>query len=73
MLVGPALPYAAHLHRDFGIRPSRGRAATLWASFGAPAFKPDPAYRVRLPALAGAKRVSYLQDYSPPTGPAVRP
>jgi hypothetical protein len=73
MLVGPALPYAAHLHRDFGIRPSKGRAATLWASFGAPAFKPDPAYRVRLPALPGAKRVSYLQDYSPPADPAVRP
>jgi hypothetical protein len=72
MLVGPALPYASHLYRDFGIRPSKRPAATLWASLGAPAFKPDPAYRVRLPALAGAKRrVSYLENYSPPTDPAV--
>jgi hypothetical protein len=72
MLVGPALPYASHLLRDFGIRPSKHPASTLWASLGAPAFKPDPAFKVRLPALPGAKRrVSYLANYSPPTDPAV--
>jgi hypothetical protein len=72
MLVGPALPYASHLYRDFGIRPSKRTAATLWASFGAPAFKPDPAFKVRLPALRGTNRhVSYLENYSPPSDPAV--
>jgi hypothetical protein len=72
MLVGPALPYASHLYRNFGIRPSKRPVPTLWASFGAPAFKPDPAYKVPLPALSGAKRrVSYLENYSPPTDPAV--
>ncbi|OBF25995.1 hypothetical protein A5724_32315 [Mycobacterium sp. ACS1612] len=72
MLVGPALPYASHLLRDFGIRPSKGRAATVWAAFGAPAFKPDPAYKLQLPSLPGAKRrVSYLENYSPPTDSAI--
>ena len=72
MLVGPALPYTAHLHRDFGIRPSKRPAATWWASLGAPAFRPDPGYRVRTPAHADAqRRVSYLEGYSPPTDPAV--
>jgi hypothetical protein len=72
MLVGPALPYASHLFRDYGIRPSKHPASTLWASLGAPAFKPDPAFKVRLPARPGARRrVSYLENYSPPIDPAV--
>jgi hypothetical protein len=72
MLVGPALPYASHLNRDFGIRPSKPAAATLWSALGAPAFRPDPSYKVRVPTHAGAnRRVSYLEGYSPPADPAV--
>jgi hypothetical protein len=32
-LAGVARPYDARLARDFGIRPSRGRAATWWSAF----------------------------------------
>jgi hypothetical protein len=69
MLVGPALPYRSHLYRDFAVRPSKGRASTLWASVGPAAFKPDPAFRIQRPAFLGTKRVSYLEDYSPPSNP----
>jgi hypothetical protein len=65
-LVGPALPYRSHLYRDFGIRPSKGAAATLWASVGPAAFKPDPSFQ--WPAFRTSKRrVSYLENYSPPS------
>jgi hypothetical protein len=72
VLVGPALPYGSHLYRDFGVRPSRGRASTLWASLEAPAFKPDRGFKARQQALPGTKGgVSYLAGYSPPGDPAV--
>lgn len=71
-LVGPALPYHSHLYRDFAIRPSRTPASTLWASFGPPAFKPDPTFRFPRPTGRGQRRVSYLKGYSPPSDPAVR-
>jgi hypothetical protein len=71
-LVGPALPYRSHLHRDFAIRPSKGPAATIWASLGPPAFRPDPEFKFPRPALPGKKRrISYLENYSPPSDPAV--
>jgi hypothetical protein len=71
-LVGPALPYGAHLYRNFAIRPSKSPAATLWASFGTPAFKPDREFKLRQQALPGTKGgISYLEGYSPPTDPAV--
>lgn len=63
-LFGPALPYRDHLYRDFAIRPSRSRSASLWAAIGPAALKPD--LRFQLPMFLQPK--SYLQDYSPPVG-----
>lgn len=72
VLVGPALPYRPHLYRDFAIRPSKPTGATLWSAFGAPAFKPDPDFKLPRPAFrTTGRRVSYLADYTPPTDPAV--
>jgi hypothetical protein len=61
-LFGPALPYSPRLHQDFGIRPSKARAATLWTAIGPAALKPD--LRFQRPAFLQPK--SYLQGYSPP-------
>jgi hypothetical protein len=66
-LAGPALPYRAHLDRDFAVRPSKRPAATLWASIGPAALKPD--LRFQRPAMLQPK--SYLKDFSPPANPAV--
>ncbi len=66
-LAGPALPYRPHLHRDFAIRPSKSPAATLWASIGPAALKPD--LRFQRPAFLQPK--SYLQNYSPPGNPVI--
>lgn len=59
-LFGPAIPYRSHLYRDFGIRPSKDRAATLWASMGRAALKRDR----RAPR---PQPKSYLAGYSPPS------
>ena len=40
-LLGPALPYRAHLLDDFGIRPSRDHRASIWSAIGPAALKPD--------------------------------
>jgi hypothetical protein len=58
-LFGPALPYRSFLYRDFGIRPSKGAASTLWTSIGPAALRRD-----RRPPLPQVK--SYLENYSPP-------
>lgn len=69
-LVGPALPYRPHLDRDFAIRPSKSPAATLWASLGPGAFRPE--FKLRRPAFLGSnRRISYLNSYSPPSDPVV--
>lgn len=65
-LFGPAMPYRSHLYRDFGIRPSKGPAATLWTSIGPAALKRD-----RRPPRPQPK--SYLESYSPPSGNPVAP
>jgi hypothetical protein len=73
-LVGPALPYRSHLYRDFAIRSSKPRAATIWSSVGAPAFKPDRGYKERQAALVGTKDgTSYLKNFTPPSDKAVSP
>ncbi|MCV7100447.1 glycosyltransferase family A protein [Mycobacterium palustre] len=56
---GPALPYRSHLYRDFGIRPSKGWALTLWKSVGPAALKPDRRTWPTQPK-------SYLEGYVPP-------
>jgi hypothetical protein len=61
-LFGPALPYRAHLHRDFAIQPSRTPISSLWAAIGPAALKPD--LRFQRPMFLQPK--SYLQNYSPP-------
>lgn len=66
-LLGPARPYRSHLYRDFAIRPSKAPASTIWASIGPAALKPN--LKLRLPAFMQPK--SYLQNYSPPSNPAV--
>jgi hypothetical protein len=68
-LSGPALPYRSHLLRDFAVQPSRGAAATLWASVGPPALKPD--LRFQRPAVLQPK--SYLKDFTPPDSTAISP
>lgn len=60
-LIGPCLPYRSHLERDFGIRPSRGAASTLWSSVGPAAIKPD--LRPRRPFFLRQKANS-LESYS---------
>jgi hypothetical protein len=67
-LFGPARPYRDHLYRDFGIRPTRTPSSSLWAAIGPAALKPD--LRFQLPMFLQPK--SYLQDYSPPSGPPAR-
>jgi hypothetical protein len=67
-LFGPALPYRDHLYRDFGIRPTRTPSSSVWAAIGPAALKPD--LRFQLPMFLQPK--SYLQDYSPPSGPPAR-
>lgn len=60
-LVGPGMPYRSHLERDFGIRPSRGAASTIWCSVGPAAMKPD--LRPRRPFFLPQK-ASSLESYS---------
>lgn len=67
-LLGPAWPYRSHLYRDFGIRPSKTPASTVWASIGPAALKPN----LKLPRPAFVQPRSYLLGYSPPSNPAVR-
>jgi hypothetical protein len=66
-LFGPALPYRAHLYRDFTIRPSRKPISSLWGAIGPAALKPD--LRFQRPMFLQPK--SYLEYYSPPGNPSV--
>jgi hypothetical protein len=60
-LAGPGLPYRPHLERDFGIRPSKGAASTIWSSIGPAAIKPD--LRPRRPFFLRPK-ASSLESYA---------
>lgn len=62
-LTGPGIPYGSHLERDFGISPSRGKAATIWASLGPAALKPD--LRLRRPSFIRTAQAS-PENWSPP-------
>lgn len=62
-LTGPGIPYGSHLERDFGISPSRGKAATIWSSLGPAALKPD--LRLRRPSFIRTAQAS-PENWSPP-------
>lgn len=62
-LLGPGLPYRDHLARDFGIRSSKGRAATLWSALGPRALKPD--LRPRRPFFMRAP-ADLTKEFRPP-------
>ncbi|OMC35547.1 hypothetical protein A5740_00365 [Mycobacterium sp. GA-1841] len=62
ILFGPAMPYRSHLYRDFGLRPSKGPAVTLWSAVGPASLSRWPAVRLRQPK-------SYLENYRPPVNP----
>jgi glycosyltransferase involved in cell wall biosynthesis len=59
ILFGPALPYRPHLYRDYGLRPSKSPASTLWSAVGPASFARWPAVRLRQPK-------SFLENFSPP-------